>query len=55
MEDGRYSMGLRQGDLMTYDVYGNLLMTIKYKDGHEMRIDGTKVPPPFEPGASPEE
>jgi len=50
MEEGRYSMGLRQGDFMTYDQYGNLLMTIKYKDGHEMRIDGEKVPPPYEPG-----
>jgi hypothetical protein len=27
-------------------------MTIKYKDGHEMRIDGEKVPPPYEPGGS---
>ncbi len=52
MEEGRYSMGLRQGDFMTYDQYGNLVMTIKYKDGHEMRIDGEKVPPPYEPGGS---
>ena len=54
MEEGKYTMGLRQGDWLQYDVNGNLLMTTRYKDGREMRIDGERLPPPYEPGGPPE-
>jgi len=49
MLQGTYSMGLKQGDFTWFDVNGQPTITIRYKDDHEMRIDGEKVPPPYEP------
>jgi antitoxin component YwqK of YwqJK toxin-antitoxin module len=49
--EGRFSMGLQQGDFIHYDEAGNIVLTIKFRDGAEMRIDGEKVPPPYQPGA----
>jgi hypothetical protein len=43
-------MGLQQGDFVYYDDQGNIILTIKFRDGVEVRIDGEKVPPPFQPG-----
>lgn len=48
--EGRFSMGLQQGDFVYFDDQGNILLTIKFRDGVEVRIDGEKVPPPFQPG-----
>ena len=46
---GKFSGGLKQGDFNYFDEDGTLLLTIKYKDGHEKRLNDVKLPPPFEP------
>ncbi|MBK6894633.1 MAG: hypothetical protein IPH00_16280 [Flavobacteriales bacterium] len=40
---------MEQGDFNYYDSNGMLLLSIRYKDGKEMRLDNEKLPPPFEP------
>lgn len=49
--EGRFSGGLAQGEFTHYDENGNVVMVVRYKDGAEIRIDGERVPPPYEPGA----
>lgn len=48
--EGRYTAGLEQGDFNYYSEQGVPVLVIKYRDGIEMRIDGEKVPPPYEAG-----
>lgn len=48
--EGRYTGGLQNGDFNYFNEYGALLLTIKYKNGSEIRIGDTRVPAPFEPG-----
>ncbi|MDQ3100520.1 MAG: hypothetical protein M3R08_03970, partial [Bacteroidota bacterium] len=45
--EGRYVMGLEQGDFIQYDTLGVPVLTIRYRDGIETKIQGEKVPPPF--------
>ena len=47
---GNYSAGLQQGDFNYYDMEGTPILTIRYKDGKEMKLDDAKLPPPYEPG-----
>jgi len=39
-------MGLEQGDFVYYDEDGKPVLTIRYKDGVEMRLDGERLPVP---------
>ena len=48
MLEGKYSLGLKQGDWKKYNELGELLITIKYKDGVEIKYDGTKIKPALE-------
>ena len=48
--EGRYTVGLEQGDFQQFDEQGAPTLVIKYKDGIEVRIDGERVPPPFQAG-----
>ncbi|MBK7383962.1 MAG: toxin-antitoxin system YwqK family antitoxin [Flavobacteriales bacterium] len=49
--EGRYAMGLEQGDFTHHAIDGAITLVIKFRDGAEVRIDGGRVPPPYEPGA----
>ncbi|MFZ1693790.1 MAG: hypothetical protein WAT74_11375 [Flavobacteriales bacterium] len=49
--EGKYSGGLAQGEFVHYDEAGNVITVVRYRDGAEIRIDGERVPPPYEPGA----
>ncbi|MBP6696860.1 MAG: hypothetical protein KA175_04530, partial [Flavobacteriales bacterium] len=48
--EGRFTMGLEQGDFTYYNEGGVVLLVIKYRDGKEIRIDGERVPPPYAVG-----
>lgn len=48
--EGKYAAGLAQGDHVHYNEQGFPIMTIKFKDGQELRIDGVKIPPPYVAG-----
>ena len=48
--EGRFSLGLEQGDYTHYDEAGNITMVVKFRDGAEQRIDGERVPPPYQIG-----
>jgi antitoxin component YwqK of YwqJK toxin-antitoxin module len=50
--EGKYGAGLAQGDFIHYNENGFPVMTITYRDGVEVRIDGVRVPPPLQPGAA---
>lgn len=45
MLEGKYQMGLKQGDWKRFNEEGILLLTIKYKDGATVKLDGRKVKP----------
>ena len=45
MLEGKYELGLKQGDWKRYDRDGLLVLTIKYKDGHDVKIEGKRVKP----------
>lgn len=49
-EEGKYSAGLEQGDFIFYDETGYAYLTIKFKDGAEVKLGEEKLPPPFEAG-----
>ena len=38
-----YVMGIKENHWKKYDEYGNLLITISYKDDKEVRINGMKI------------
>jgi antitoxin component YwqK of YwqJK toxin-antitoxin module len=44
--EGRFTMGLEQGDHVHYNEFGYAVLTVKYRDGVAVRIDGDRVPPP---------
>ncbi len=48
--EGRYSAGLQEGDFNHFDANGMLSLTIKYRNGAEVKLDDTKLPPPYEAG-----
>ena len=45
MLEGKYEFGLKQGDWKRFDRDGLILLTIRYKDGHDVKIQGKKVKP----------
>jgi hypothetical protein len=49
MLEGRYVMGLEQGDFTHFDQNGVIVFTVRYRDGAEIRFDGVRVPPPYQP------
>jgi antitoxin component YwqK of YwqJK toxin-antitoxin module len=49
-QEARYVGGLLEGDVNHYDEFGNLVLTIKYKNGAEMKLGEAKLPPPYEAG-----
>jgi uncharacterized protein len=48
--DGRYTAGLQQGDFNYYNEVGGVILTIKFKNGAEVKLGEEKLPPPFEVG-----
>ena len=42
-EEQFYLMGIKEKHWQKYDEYGNLLITISYKNDKEVRINGVKV------------
>ena len=46
--EGKYEGGAREGDWKYYEEDGSLAVTIKYRNGEKVRIDGTKVPVDFD-------
>jgi uncharacterized protein len=52
--EGHYTAGLAQGDFDHYDETGWLVLTVKFKDGAEVKLGEEKLPPPYEAGAGPE-
>ncbi|MCF8298293.1 MAG: hypothetical protein K9J13_12170, partial [Saprospiraceae bacterium] len=44
-EEGRYIMGLKEGEWKKYDLEGNLFLTILYSNGIEKSYDRTKIEP----------
>lgn len=48
--EGKYALGLEQGDFTYYTEEGDVFMTIRYRDGLEMRVDGGRIPPPYQAG-----
>lgn len=48
--EGKYIMGAPEGDFIQYNELGYPVMTIRYKNGVEIKIDGEKVPPPLVAG-----
>ena len=50
--DGRFSMGLEQGDFEFHNEQGIVIMTTKFKNGVEVKINGEKIPPPYEAGTT---
>ena len=48
--EGRFSMGLEQGDFTHHAEDGTVTLVIKYRDGAEVRIDGERLPPPYQAG-----
>ncbi len=49
--EGRYVAGLEQGDFTSFSEEGNPVLVVKFRDGVEVRLDGEKIPPPYEAGA----
>lgn len=49
-QEGRYVGGLLEGDLHHYDEFGNLILTITYRNGAEMKLGEAMLPPPYEAG-----
>lgn len=43
--EGRYEGGLKEGPWKRYDPYGLLMLTIKYADGFEKKLDGKRIRP----------
>ena len=52
--EARYSAGLLQGDVNYYDDQGMIYLTVRYKDGKELKLGDVPLPPPFEAGGAPE-
>ena len=50
-EEGKYIMGNKDGNWEYFNPDGTILITISYKNGREIKFDGTKVKP-FLPGES---
>ena len=48
-EEGKYIMGSKDGDWVYFNPDGTPLITITFKNNHELKFDGTKVKP-FLPG-----
>lgn len=48
MWEGKYSLGLKQGDWKKYSEVGELVIIIKFKNGVEVKYDGTKLKPALE-------
>lgn len=48
-QEGRYKMGKKEGDWRKYDEDGLLILTVTYKDGIEIKYEGVKIKPGFEP------
>ena len=48
-DEGLYLMGKKDGDWFKYNSDGTLFMIITYRNGSEIKYDGTKIKPPFEP------
>lgn len=46
--EGKYSAGLQEGDFNYYDEVGRPIITIKFKNGAEVKLDTEKLPPPYE-------
>lgn len=45
--EGRYSLGLEQGDHIHYNEQGIPITVVKFKDGAEIKIDGERIPAPY--------
>ncbi len=43
MLEGKYQMGEKEGDWKRYNREGEVLLTIRYKEGEPVRLDGKKV------------
>lgn len=48
-QEGRYKMGKKEGDWRKYDESGLLIFTVTYKDGIEIKYEGVRIKPGFEP------
>jgi antitoxin component YwqK of YwqJK toxin-antitoxin module len=46
--EGRYNIGLEQGDFIHYNEQGFPITVVKFRDGAEIRIDGERIPPPYQ-------
>jgi len=48
-DEGIYLMGKKEGDWIKYQYDGTPFMVITYRNGVEVKYDGVKIKPPFEP------
>lgn len=48
-EAGNYILGKKEGDWSYYTEDGLLYLTITYRNGTEVKFDGIKIKPPYEP------
>jgi len=48
-DEGIYVMGKKEGNWSIYNYDGSLFLVVTYENGIEIRYDGTKIKPPFEP------
>ncbi len=48
-DEGLYIMGKKEGDWVKYNYDGTPFLIITYRNGTEIRYDGVKIKPPFEP------
>lgn len=53
VEEGLYVSGRREGDWIRYNTDGTPFLVITYKNGAEIKYDGTKIKPPFEEETEP--
>jgi antitoxin component YwqK of YwqJK toxin-antitoxin module len=48
-QEGRYKMGKKDGDWRKFDENGLVIFTVTYKDGIEIKYEGVRIKPGFEP------
>jgi uncharacterized protein len=48
-EEGQYINGKKEGDWILYNSDGTPYIVINYRNGTEVRYDGVRIKPPFEP------
>jgi len=48
-QEGTYRMGKKEGDWRKYNEDGLVIFTVTYKDGIEIKYEGVKIKPGFEP------